>query len=351
MVREFGSEFDMRSNAPYLLQRETGDFDGMELFRSGRDALRAVALRSGYDRVVLPALCCQSVADPFIRSGLQPVFYTLNDRLEPDLEQLETLLSRPSIFLNLNYFGKPFLSGEAVRSLRQTHPENLYLLDDTQGLLTDPQERNLYDAVAVSVRKWFALPDGGVLWQRTGSGETMPAQPEFARLRREAMERKSRYLESGDPAEKERFRALLGQAVHLIDTDDTLAGMEPESVSLLRHMDFQAILRRREANCAVLKSLLSLCGNLEFLPDRPRGGGLYFPILVKERDAVQKALAEKDIYCPVIWPLPAECGGGGPVEQKIASSMLALPCDQRYGADDMTMIAETVCGIVERVGL
>lgn len=351
MVVEYGSEFDMQSNAPYLLQRETGLFDGMGLFRSGRDALRAVALWSGYDRVALPALCCQAMVTPFIQSGLRTVFYSLNNRLEPDMEQLEDILSTPSILLNLNYFGVPFLSHETVLRLRQRYPDSFFLLDDTHTLLVSSQEQAVYDAVAISVRKWFALPDGGVLWQRRGLGEIPSAQPEYARLRREGMSRKSRYLQSGDPEEKERFRALLRQAVQMIDNDETLAGMEPESGDILRHMDCRSVLRRREANCSVLKSQLTSCKEVEQLPERPMGSGLYFPILVRNRDAVQKTLAGKGIYCPVIWPLPVECGEVGTVEEQIASSMLALPCDHRYGAEDMIKIAKTVRSTVEGVCL
>lgn len=347
IVSEFGSEFDIDSNQPFLLETPSGLFTDMELFRSGRDALRRVAKQQNLKQVLLPSLCCQSMVDPFLQSGYQPVFYPLNNNLEAIQDKLEALMTTPSILLNLNYFGKNIISGDLIHTLRKIHPDSFFLLDNTQSLLTDPTEYSIYDAIVVSVRKWFALPDGGTLWQRNSVKQDFPPASEFACLRKKAMHEKSEYLFSGISEQKESFRTLLGQATELIDTDQSIAGIFPESNEILQYMDCQAILEKRASNCSTLREVLRDCSKVTFLPDRPQGGGLYFPILVDNRDKIQSLLAARGIYCPVIWPIPIQHTDVGVVEHKIASSMLAIPCDQRYEPDDMRWIARAIIDTVE----
>lgn len=50
----------------------------------------------------------------------------------------------------------------------------------------------------------------------------------------------------------------------------------------------------------------------------------------------------KNIYCPVIWPIPQEAKNVCAVSEYTAENMLALPCDQRYDAKDMKYIAKTL---------
>ena len=55
-----------------------------------------------------------------------------------------------------------------------------------------------------------------------------------------------------------------------------------------------------------------------------------FPIKVKERDALQKTLADKyRIYCPVHWRVS---------NNKLSQEILTLPCDYRYNEDHMEYI-------------
>lgn len=348
IVREFGSEFDMASNVQFLLEEETDFFSGALLFRSGRDVLRQIARQQPFGRVLLPVLCCQAMVDPFIQNGYQVAFYSLDGDLEVDANALEGLLDQPAILLNLNYFGKNLIADETICLLRELHPNCFFVLDSTQKLLVDSREKDLYDAVVVSVRKWFALPDGGILWQKKGVLETPGPAPEFAALRRRAMEEKSGYLRNGDPVQKASFRSLLNQAIELIDTDVSLAGMTVESATLLRHMDCESVLRKRAKNCVLLAEELCRCPAVTFLPERPREGGLYFPILVENRENVQRLLAAQGVYCPVIWPAPKEQRADYPNVRRIENTMLALPCDQRYGADDMKEIAKMVAAVTER---
>ena len=83
-------------------------------------------------------------------------------------------------------------------------------------------------------------------------------------------------------------------------------------------------------------------GRLRFLSDSPADSALYLPILLEDRDRVQRAMAEEKIYCPVIWPEPEAAAGVCPVSHAVTKHMLALPCDQRYGEPDMDFFADAL---------
>jgi hypothetical protein len=75
----------------------------------------------------------------------------------------------------------------------------------------------------------------------------------------------------------------------------------------------------------------------------PERSGLYLPILVQNRDAVQRVLFGRKIYCPsAIWPEPQEASGVCPVSRHITEHMIAVLCDQRYTEADMDYLADNL---------
>ena len=79
-----------------------------------------------------------------------------------------------------------------------------------------------------------------------------------------------------------------------------------------------------------------------------KGAPFSLPILVENRDEVQKLLAKKGVYAPVLWPIDERARFVCKNSAYISDHMLSLPIDQRYDWDDMEDIAkivlETVCG-------
>ncbi|MNI24204.1 hypothetical protein D3C73_778160 [compost metagenome] len=68
---------------------------------------------------------------------------------------------------------------------------------------------------------------------------------------------------------------------------------------------------------------------------------------MENRDAIQRDLADKTIYCPVIWPLPKRALGICEVSDYISKNMLALPCDQRYRKSDIEHICNVLGQLLE----
>ena len=174
---------------------------------------------------------------------------------------------------------------------------------------------------------------------------TCPAQanPYFGDLCREAMKEKYLYLKDGKPERKQRFLSGFHAAEELLDADAEPVLMNAIYQEIAAGVDFRAVYDTRRDNLLYLRMRLAPlrdAGMLDFLSKTAEESLLYFPVLLKERSEVQRAMADRNIYCPVIWPEPAEVKNICPISHKVTQHMLAIPVDQRYGRHEMDFFAE-----------
>ena len=76
------------------------------------------------------------------------------------------------------------------------------------------------------------------------------------------------------------------------------------------------------------------------------GAPFSLPVLVENRDEVQRKLAEAGVYAPVLWPICEDARKVCDVSAMISDCMLSIPVDQRYDWDDMEGIAHRIIEIV-----
>ena len=344
---EYGSEFDARANEAFLTDFSDFVQPDWHLFRSGRDAMKALARSVGKRRVLLPALCCDSMILPFAKNGCEVVFYRLNEDLSGNEADVRGKLTDGALLLYMRYFGiRPF-SDTFLQSLRDG---GILLAEDrTQDIIVPRIDEGFApDYMLASLRKWAALPDGGML---RGSYILDDVQPDsaFGDLRTEAMREKSRYLETWQPELKQDFLHKLAVASDMLDEDGVPVAMSGKYEAQLRSVDFEKLYEARLRNVRCLRERIEPLrrdGLLRFLTETPEESTLYFPIRLENRDAVQRAMAAKNVYCPVIWPEPAEAAGVCPVCRTVVDDMLAIPCDQRYDEADMDYISDCLTGIL-----
>lgn len=346
-MREYGSEHHWQSRTAYITGSGGLEPEDWSFYRSGRDAMKQVAAMHRGGRVLLPALCCESMILPFEKNGCAVKFYKLKADLAGDEEDVLKKLGPGCILLYMTYFDvRPFSQAflEKLRAL------GVFLLEDrTQDIIVRRREEFLPDATVASLRKWAAMPEGGLLKTEAA---LPPAETDgrFARLRLEAMGEKGDYLELGRPEMKADFLKKLHEADELLDESGKAVAMSPENLGYIEELDFERILERRRQNCSVLRRELkeaAAAGKLSFMGSGENTSGLYLGVMLNNRDAVQKYMAERSIYCPVIWPVPDEAKGVCENCEYVAGHMLALPCDQRYGQKDMEHIAAVLKAALE----
>ena len=347
-VCEYGSEFDWQANEAFFGETAQDRFASAQKFRSGRDAMKAVAasVKDRYTRVLLPALCCESMVSPFTMHGFKPVFYRLHPDYTADTADVQEKMTEETILIYGSYFGIDPFHEDSLATLRRRYPKALFMEDRTQDILCVRTDRKFTpDVTIASIRKWIPIPDGGLLW---GEVSVETAQNDtFATLRKDAMVKKSQYLQTGDEALKDTFRHMLGEASECLDESPVPHTMTAESGDLLEKLDFAKIYAARQENAkALMNAVTPEKGFLQLITETPEKSTLYFPILVKDQGKVQSELAKMGIYCPVIWPVPEEALGTCSVAEYTAEHMLGVPCDQRYTPEDMTYIGQQIMRIV-----
>lgn len=341
-MREYGSEHHWQSRAEYETGQGKLDIDGWELYRSGRDALKQVARLNRGKKVLLPALCCESMILPFTLNGCRVDFYKLTQELKGDEKDIWEKADGNTVLLYMTYFDIRPLDNEFLKKLRD---RGVFLLEDrTQNIIMPEEESFIPDATIASIRKWAALPEGGMLKTGLPVPETK-RDGRFAELRRRAMAEKGEYLISGEPELKADFLNKLHEADELLDESGEPIAMGEESREQLLKLDFEKILMKRRENAAVLERELEGTA-LKPLTKAASTAGLYYPVLTENRGEIQRAMAQQSIYCPAIWPVPEQAKGICSMAEYIAEHILAIPCDQRYTVRDMEHIGKTLSTIL-----
>ena len=323
--------------------------DNSELFfSSGRAALYA-ALRAEKNslQVVLPDYLCSSVIDAVNDAGLPICFYHIQDNLYPDMDSLMVYASKDarvkSAIILINYFGLLDLD-ETIEAIRKEVPESIIILDDVQnyyGLGTETD----YDYAFTSLRKWFPMPDGGILKVKNKAKSKQLSEIY------DSMKDSNLFVSyklSGNLLKN--FREVINDEVYLelIEKGEELLDHNYKCrISDISYNLFNTYIKkeqesaenRRKDNVRYLhEGLLKL--NVKHIYKESKVP-LFIPVLLDpdKRDVVRKKMFDNNIFCPVHWKKAKESDLS--TGSNILYDMeLSLICDQRYNLSDMDRILE-----------
>lgn len=324
---------------------------------SGREAIELALISLEREkpnlpkRCLMPAYMCDSVFLPFLHRGWELIFYTVDRGLLSYGEELFRLALEhdPGLILIHPYYGTDTCREMRVQ-LKALKRSGIYVIEDvTQSYYLEGAGKEA-DFVVGSLRKWYAIPDGGFVAADISLAEdVLESGEDYARARLNPLTQKWLYLHEEAPFDAQEERqgkkaAYLEKNRALEEELDHYAGvrrMSHMTGSILSAVDEADAARKREENYRYLYEKIE--GMRRFRPILQRQGKetpLYFPIYVREREELQSFLRERDIYAPILWPLAKENRGAlmGD-EDYIYRHMLALPIDQRYGTEEMEKIA------------
>ena len=114
-------------------------------------------------------------------------------------------------------------------------------------------------------------------------------------------------------------------------------------MKMLEAINGEEIAFARRENMKHLWNLLQ--SEIKMIPGLERsfrGAPFSLPILVDNRDEVQKELAKKGVYAPVLWPIDEQARRVCEVSSYVSDHMLSLPIDQRNDWDDIEDISRIV---------
>lgn len=303
---------------------------------SGRTGLHLIAdeikEKYGVSSILMPAYCCSSMVEPFVKYGFEIFFYDSMNLSESNI------LQKADVVLIMDYFG--FLSESTVSFAdRCKRLGKTVIVDATQTVLSHSDTYSAADYVVASFRKWFDCLCA-VVYSRDGfiTPKYQREKEDYILKWRTAAKEKGNYIIHGI-GEKKRILADFSDANRMLGEDFIGYRGCASEISKWENLESAFIkqIRRRNAQLLIdeIKEIskqyeVTLLFNQMGNEDCP----LFIPILIddKKRDKVRVEMIRENIYCPVHWPINKNY----PYQQTLYHAKeLSLICDQRYSEEEI----------------
>lgn len=315
MKKEIGGYFE--------LEESSGSEYYKDLYRVnlGRTALLWLAESRGIKHLHMPCYICASVIESCKKAGIFLHFYQLGNDLVPQLSVKQPLAEDTFLYL-VNYYGQ--LTNEQI--LRYKEKYGNIIVDHTQGFFQRPIPH--VDTI-YSCRKYFGVSDGAYLStdiELTSGKETDHSNERMAHiLGRYEVDARSFYGQ------------MLDNASHY--HSEAIRTMSRLTRNLLRSIDYEKARIQREKNYQLLKELLPSAN--PFTQTVPEGPFAY-PYYHQDGIRLRRELAAKNIFVQTNWTNILKDMPKSSLEYDWAANILPLPCDQRYGEEEMNYIVSCI---------
>lgn len=287
---------------------------------TGRNGLEYILRARGYKKVYVPYYTCEAVVEPINKVGIQYEFYHIDKHFEISdcfaLEDGEGLLYT-------NYFG---LKQRYVEQLAEQFGSRL-IVDNTQAFYAKPIQGidTLY-----TCRKFFGVADGAYLYT------DKLLDDEF--VRDESYDRMAHLLKRIDLSAEQGF-ADFRKADDGLD-NQPIRKMSKLTQRIMQSIDYEAAAKKRRENFQNLHKALGEENDLELTLEEGNVPMIY-PFL-SHLQGLRERLIKNRIFVARYWPNVLEWTSDKEFEHFLASQMLPLPIDQRYGKEEMNYIIKTI---------
>lgn len=324
------------------LRKLWGAHDERLAFTTARSALAHLLSSERSGAVWFPAYVCTEFARAVPADRLR--YYPHEADLSPKLDFLHEMVRPGDLVIAVNFFGRP--PSPAFLAYVSDRRDILFVEDCAQAI--DTGRPPWGDWRLFSPRKVVGVPDGGILVPCSARAAALElagsvrsdfaavelATPQLARFEDEGEVHNDRWY--GLNLAKESSLAISGRRISRL------------AWAVLGLLDADAIARKRRENFARLASRLA---EWAFLPEAcPEFVPLGFPVRLPpgQRLQVQEHLYRHRVFPAVHWAELASPPREFPDEHSLASTLLTLPCDHRYGGAEMDRVANLFLQTVGR---
>ena len=287
---------------------------------TARNCFEYVIRARGWKKVYIPYYTCEVMLEPIRKLHIEHEFYHIDEKLEPSgLPKLDA----NEAFLYTNYFG---LKQDCVKRLSSEYGRQL-IVDDAQAFYAEPLEGidTFYSA-----RKFFGVPDGAYLYT------DKPLQQEFEQDC--SYERMSHLLNRIDLGPETGYKDFRMNEESLCNQE--IKSMSKLTESILCGIDYESVKRKRKENYTVLENTLKE-SNLIHLKMDDDAVPMVYPYLTKD-NSLRQRLIDNKVFVATYWPNVLEWTTEGMAERGLIEKLISIPCDQRYGANELYRIIELV---------
>lgn len=342
---ELGSEFELDiSNLrntedtifQYLSQYNTIYMD------SGRSASAVLNMVLASGTILLPSYICESVIKVY-KKQFKVDFYRVRKDFTIDLEDLgQKLNENVTAVYVMHYFGQ-LQEEQALKYLSEKKQQYGFTIieDTTHSIFT--RSRTIGDYCICSLRKWFPIMDGGVLYSENGleniSVKAVPPKNPSEKL--EAMILKKLYIE-GKVDCNELYRKIFVNAEEKLDKQKEVYQISDLSRSLLQYFSVTELIEKRKKNYRELSMVLKVNNIQMALKEDERMVPLACPVYIENRDSFRQYLSKNQVYCAVHWPLTGTELEEEEEAMNMSGSIISLPIDQRYDEEHMQYLQNII---------
>lgn len=297
--------------------------EGAVALNAARSCLLYLLEARGVQSIWIPMYLCDSVGESCKAAGVAIRTYDVTKDFKPDYHTIN-LTAGDYLYL-VDYYGQ--LDKKDVLAARDAC-EGRLVLDEVQAFFRRPLPG--IDTI-YCCRKFFGVPDGGYLYTDAHLERKLPQ----ARSSQHMVHVLGR-MDDGANAHYGEYSA----SERLFGTEP-VAAMSELTHNLLRAIDYQAVADARLRNFSLVSERL---GSRNELAPIARPGAYMYPFLTKDASPIRKAMQQRKVYVPTLWPGSASLEG---MSGRLSRDILPLPIDQRYGADDMTYMCDLLLELLD----
>lgn len=336
-----GGEFPIAVTDILNAQNRHYEAPDVYTYSSGRAALfqilKYLKQEKGITHIIIPDYLCSSALVPIIDLGLEYIFYPIDEQLDLIESEFFNLYTNHTAILLINYFGLKDLSNQ-IKYIRGIDDKTIIIEDDVQAYYEFKKPLDGVDFKFTSLRKTFAVPDGGLVKTKHHLPKVTTPNT-FGQYKAAAALLKS--MREGN-FNDQIYLELFEKGESLIDSEQD-CGMSQIAEKLYSFINEDHVKVRRLNNARYLVDEMKKIGIEPLFPLKEDYVPLFVPIILKNRDEVRKAMFQKEIFCPVHWPLD-----GMEIERgaQMSKEELSLIIDQRYGRKEMDEIITLIKDII-----
>lgn len=332
---EFGSDFHRCDSAFHGAHTISTLLPSPQFYASGRMALLAIVRREGWKRLWVPAYFCHEIIDAW-KSQIEVCLYDDYPLEEHDEALVRSLPYKDGdALLRMNFFG--------LRARRTNVGIPVPVIEDHSHALTSDWALNSdADWCIASLRKSLPLAFGGIIW--SPKHLPLPTEPAsnsaydlLSETRYQAMEMKTRYLQSG--GDKEAFRSKFIATEEGLDQLTDIAAIDEETIRILSQLDIVRWNEQKHKNHALACHMLN---RFEII-GREASTPFSLIVLMPSEDARKRFksfLIQNAIFPATLWNIPEEVPFARCVD--FGKRMLSLHCDARYTERDIQQMCDII---------
>lgn len=296
--------------------------DGI-LLNTGRNALEYILRYIGEVKgVYLPYYTCEVVLEPLKKLHIPYSFYHINAKFE----MVEDIQPKEGEYIIANnYFG---VKDAYIKLLAEKYGTHL-IVDCAQAFFAKPISgiKSFY-----STRKYVGVADGGAAYGVDDTYSHHYNEDDSSLHNSHLRIRKEKGAEAGFRDFQQNETKLDNQPIRLMCSNTR---------DILWHIDYDKVIARRRANFAYLHNAMK-DKNILQLPEMDSFVcPMVYPLLTKSDRNLRKELIDNKVFVARYWPNVQELSNYE-LEYEFATKIVPLPCDQRYGEEEMNRIVDII---------